>query len=115
MLEAPLMVRDALPAVGDPSAATRSRRLARQPLRVVDDVGGQAQFVCSLLAARPSGRWATMTKTTIPVYALSLSLVSIASIATLPAQSPEEGGPPKVLQIIREEVKPGKEAAHMKV
>ncbi|HEY8793805.1 MAG TPA: hypothetical protein VIM15_02585 [Gemmatimonadaceae bacterium] len=54
-----------------------------------------------------------MTKTPTLVYALSLSLVSIA---TLPAQSPGEGGgPPKVVQIIREEVKPGKGAAHAKV
>jgi hypothetical protein len=35
--------------------------------------------------------------------------------AALVAQAQEPSGPPKVLQIFREEVKPGKEAAHAKV
>lgn len=45
----------------------------------------------------------------------STLLVSLAALPLCAAESPAPPGPPKVLQIWREEVKPGKGAAHVKV
>ena len=50
-----------------------------------------------------------------PVLARLVLLLGASFPPTLPAQQPAPGGPPKVLQIFIESVKPGKGAAHEKV
>ena len=51
-----------------------------------------------------------MSRTTIP---LGIALTGLAAIAA--AQSPEPMGPPPVMAILREEIKPGRMAAHEKL
>src|SRR5712691_10944549 len=58
-------------------------------------------------------RWAMMKKTLFLLCALGL-ILSGATAALAQAQAPAPMGPPKVLQIIREEVKLGKRPAHEK-
>ena len=51
-----------------------------------------------------------MSRITIP---LGIALMGLSAVAA--AQSPESGGPPPVLAIQREEIKPGRMAAHEKL
>ncbi len=50
-----------------------------------------------------------------PVLTPAALLLVVASSAVASAQTPASEGPPKVLQIFREQVKPGKGSAHEKV
>ena len=51
-----------------------------------------------------------MSRITIP---LGIALMGLSAVAA--AQSPESGGPPPVIAMLREEIKPGRMAAHEKL